>query len=209
MDVTETWIRHYSSKHQILLVGEGDFSFSKCLASAFGSASNIIATSLDSEEELNRKFMEAMDNVNILKSYGCDVQHEIDVHTMSLDYSLSLQRYDRIIFNFPHAGSRFFGREFSPRAIESHRVLVKGFLENAKEMLKEEGEIHITHKTNYPFSGWKIKKLAKRQGLKLVKESEFKLSHYPGYTNKRGSGGRRSDDHFPVGECSTLMFTQS
>lgn len=92
--------------------------------------------------------------------------------------------------------------------IRSHRVLVQGFLENAKEMLKENGEIHITHKTTYPFSDWEIKSLAKAEGLKLVKESEFELSHYPGYQNKRGSGGRRSDDYFPVGECSTLMFIQ-
>lgn len=42
------WIKHYSSCHRILLVGEGDFSFSTCLASAFGRASNMVATSLDS-----------------------------------------------------------------------------------------------------------------------------------------------------------------
>lgn len=42
-------IKHYSSWHKILLVGEGDFSFSACLALAFGSAANIIATSLDSQ----------------------------------------------------------------------------------------------------------------------------------------------------------------
>ena len=42
------WASHYSSLQQILLVGEGDFSFSLCLANAFGSASNIVATSLDS-----------------------------------------------------------------------------------------------------------------------------------------------------------------
>ncbi|CAH2077872.1 unnamed protein product [Thlaspi arvense] len=152
--------------------------------------------------------MDAMDNVSILKRFGCNVQHEVNVHTMSFDNSLSLRRYDRIVFNFPHAGSRFFGREFSSRAIEGHQVLVQGFLENAKEMLKENGEIHITHKTTYPFSDWEIKTLAEAEGLKLAKESEFELSHYPGYTNKRGSGGRRSDDNFPVGLCSTLMFIE-
>lgn len=41
------WVKHYSSLHEILLVGEGDFSFSLCLANAFGSASNIVTTSLD------------------------------------------------------------------------------------------------------------------------------------------------------------------
>ena len=44
----EKWIMHYSSKHQILLVGEGDFSFSFALSQKFGSASNICASSLDS-----------------------------------------------------------------------------------------------------------------------------------------------------------------
>ncbi|THU57478.1 hypothetical protein C4D60_Mb03t03960 [Musa balbisiana] len=42
------WLSHYSSAQQILLVGEGDFSFSLALANAFGSADNLVATSLDS-----------------------------------------------------------------------------------------------------------------------------------------------------------------
>ncbi|KAK1581386.1 hypothetical protein Q3G72_005597 [Acer saccharum] len=43
------WIKHYSICHKILLVGEGDFSFAACLAKAFATASNIVATSLDSK----------------------------------------------------------------------------------------------------------------------------------------------------------------
>jgi len=42
-------IKHYSSYQKILLVGEGDFSFSLSLANTFGSASNMVATSLDSK----------------------------------------------------------------------------------------------------------------------------------------------------------------
>ena len=41
-------IKHYRSDYKILLVGEGDFSFSASLALAFASATNITATSLDS-----------------------------------------------------------------------------------------------------------------------------------------------------------------
>ena len=53
MGRVERWMKHYSSFQKILLVGEGDFSFSACLAVAFGCAHNIIATSLDSRG--NRK----------------------------------------------------------------------------------------------------------------------------------------------------------
>lgn len=45
----ERFITHYTSSQRILLVGEGDFSFSLCLARAFGSANNMVATSLDSQ----------------------------------------------------------------------------------------------------------------------------------------------------------------
>ncbi|XP_042485915.1 heavy metal-associated isoprenylated plant protein 41-like [Macadamia integrifolia] len=50
------WLKHYSSSHQILLVGEGDFSFSLYLALSFGSASNIVATSLDSYDSVISKY---------------------------------------------------------------------------------------------------------------------------------------------------------
>ena len=43
----EKRLMHYSSFHQILLVGEGDFSFSLCLGHSFASASNIVVSSLD------------------------------------------------------------------------------------------------------------------------------------------------------------------
>ena len=45
----EKKIQHYSSTQKILLVGEGDFSFSACLARAFRSAANMVTTSLHSK----------------------------------------------------------------------------------------------------------------------------------------------------------------
>ena len=41
------WMKHYSSMQSMLLVGDGDFSFSLALATAFGSGANLVGTSLD------------------------------------------------------------------------------------------------------------------------------------------------------------------
>lgn len=45
----EKWKKDYSSRHRVLFVGEGDFSFSLCLARAFGSARNMVATTIDTQ----------------------------------------------------------------------------------------------------------------------------------------------------------------
>lgn len=72
-------------------------------------------------------------------------------------------------------------------------------------MLTTNGEVHVTHKTAYPFNRWKIEKLAKKVGLCLVEEVEFYRCDYPGYVNKRGDGFK-VDQSFPVGRCSTFKF---
>ena len=46
-EAEEKWLGHYSSGQSILIVGDGDFSFSLALATAFRSGTNIVATSLD------------------------------------------------------------------------------------------------------------------------------------------------------------------
>lgn len=86
-----------------------------------------------------------------------------------------------------------------------HQNLVRGFLRNAKYMLNLYGEIHITHKTTYPYSCWNINNLAEKCGLSLFEEVEFHQYCYPGYENKRGAGPKCYQS-FPIGECSTFKF---
>ncbi|XP_057983362.1 uncharacterized protein At4g26485-like [Malania oleifera] len=200
------WIKHYSSSHRILLVGEGNFSFAASLANAFGSASNIFATSLDSKDDVMRKHPSARGNLERLESLECTIIHEVDAHTMSLHPSLSRLPFDRIVFNFPHAG--FILPEHNQIQIRLHQKLVKGFFGSAGKMLAEGGEVHVTHKTTYPFSEWKIEELAGECGLSLVERVEFCIWDYPDYKNKRGASPR-SDGAFPVGQCSTFKFSKS
>ncbi|CAL5186615.1 unnamed protein product [Lathyrus oleraceus] len=128
----------------------------------------------------------------------------MDVHNMKEHHYLNNNNFDQIIFNFPHAG--FTWREIDKVQIQSHRRLVRGFLQNAKEMIYIDGEIHISHKTAHPFSKWDIKGLAEEEGLILIEEVDFQQSFYPGYSNKRGFGFQ-CDQNFPIGKSSTFKFS--
>ncbi|KAI5605816.1 hypothetical protein BDE02_01G377500 [Populus trichocarpa] len=164
----EKWITHYSSHQKILLVGEGDFSFAACLGKAFGSAASMVATSLDSKECLVATYSRAAENLKKLKDLGCTILHEVNAHTMGCHPLLHEQWFDRIVFNFPHAGFHYLYREHDIRLIESHQKLVKGFLRSANDMLSKNGEAHVTHKTAHPFDRWEIEKLAEDVGLCLI-----------------------------------------
>ncbi|KAI4989896.1 hypothetical protein ZWY2020_038259 [Hordeum vulgare] len=160
------WLSHYSSAQSILVVGDGDFSFSLALATAFGSGENIVATSLDSYGALTRKYIKAQSNVVELKNMGAKVLHGINAKTMKGHTYLKMRLFDRIVFNFPHAG--FSGKECEMHVVRSHRELVKGFFGNARQLLRPYGEIHISHKTGYPYDGWDIEELASESSLAMV-----------------------------------------
>lgn len=80
-------------------------------------------------------------------------------------------------------------------------------MQNAYEMVAEKGEVHITHKTAYPFSQWEIEKLGQEAGFVLKEKPFFYLWEYPGYTNKKGSG-LYCDQPFPIGDCRTYKFAK-
>ncbi|XP_027337460.1 uncharacterized protein LOC113851183 [Abrus precatorius] len=196
------WVTHYCSDHQILLVGEGDFSFSLCLAKSFASASNIVATSLNSFDEVTKMYKNAKSNLDDLQNMGACLLHGVDATKMKLHSDLKKQRFDRVIFNFPHAD---YWKEDDPLIIKMHKDLVLGFFKNASCMLRADGEIHVSHKITAPFSNWNIVKLATQSFLTLIECADFKKEDYLGYDNKRGHGNR-CDEPFPLGKCCTFKF---
>ncbi|KAJ9175524.1 hypothetical protein P3X46_014072 [Hevea brasiliensis] len=203
----EKWKRHYSSKHRILLVGEGDFSFSLCLARAFGSAHNMVATTIDTQENIEKKYSNGVANVRELEDRGCLVLYGVDAKEMSQHFFLRTQRFDRIVYNFPHVG--FLYREGSYCQIQLNKRLVKGFLSNSKVLLKEDnGEIHVTHKEGDPYDKWDLVKKAEKIGLVMDDIVPFSKNDYPGYNNKRAHGNL-ADAPFNLGYCSTYKFKLS
>ncbi|CAN0863468.1 Uncharacterized protein At4g26485 [Linum grandiflorum] len=197
--VNEIWKKDYCSNQRILLVGEGDFSFSSCLALAFGSAINITATSLNTKEFLRKNYSSAMANIEAIKTRGGLVMHGVDATKMAKHGSLKGMKFDRIIFNFPHAG---FSSKETPAETQilKHQKLLRSFFKNAKKLLREDGggEIHVRHKTTGFHKQWDLEGLASdAAGLKLVATVKFKLSDYPGYNTKYGFGGDRNFDCCP------------
>lgn len=173
----------YTSSQKILLVGEGDFSFSASLAKSFSSATNVVATSLDSREFLSKNYKRALRNISKLIERGGTVLHGVDCTKMEDMFRSMI--FDRIIYNFPHTG--LFDRDETQ--LHGHRTLVRLFLANAKNLIKKDGEIHITHKSKGFFLQWDIKSLGSDEGLLLLEEVPFNHKHYPGYRTMCGFGG--------------------
>ncbi|KAJ8532482.1 hypothetical protein K7X08_012405 [Anisodus acutangulus] len=142
-------------------------------------------------------------NLEKFKAFGAGVLHGVDASKMQHHCDLSNRKFDRIIYNFPHAG--FHGSEDNNHLIQMHKNLVESFFGSAKRMLRVDGQIHVTHKTTPPFDLWDLVGLGKENSLICIECAEFKIENYPGYNNKRGAGSK-CDKPFPLGECSTFKF---
>ncbi|KAK8914318.1 hypothetical protein KSP39_PZI023939 [Platanthera zijinensis] len=142
-------------------------------------------------------------NLDALKMMGAQIFHDVDAITMDHHTVLRFFRFDRIIFNFPHAG--FMGKEDQTNVINLHRQLVLGFFRAAANMIKPHGEIHVSHKTGEPYDKWELEELAAKCSLRLIECSQFRSSDYPGYANKRGAG-KSPDLAFHLGSCCTFKF---
>jgi 25S rRNA (uracil2634-N3)-methyltransferase len=60
----------YGTNDKILIVGDGNFSFSLALAKQLGSARNMFCTSYDSEEDLHPKYPESKEILQEVPGQG-------------------------------------------------------------------------------------------------------------------------------------------
>ncbi|XP_059069494.1 uncharacterized protein LOC131050897 [Cryptomeria japonica] len=164
------------------------------------------ASSLDSREKIISSYESGQNNLQNLEKLGAMILHGVDATTMNKLEIIKERRFDRIIFNFPHAG--FFWNEKDNRVIKKHRHLLNMFFKNGMTMLNKMGEIHVTHKEQDPYDKWKLVEEAEKCGLVLKESVEFDKADYPGYTNRRGAGSRIGETFF-LGECRTYMFILS
>ncbi|CAN1190464.1 Uncharacterized protein At4g26485 [Linum perenne] len=77
------------------------------------------------------------------------------------------------------------------------------FMKNAKKLMKEDGEVHITHKTNGFHKEWNLEGLAIGVGFRLIGKVKFNFEEYYGYKTKCGFGG---DNNFNCNPSCTFKF---
>ncbi|KAJ4400301.1 hypothetical protein N0V91_008760 [Didymella pomorum] len=129
----------------ILLVGEGDFSFTRSLVEDHGCA-NVTATSFDTEEEVSEKYPTFAETRTALTSLTPPVplHHGIDATALSGYKALKCSRddegedddeggvsgWDTVVFMFPHTGG--LSTDVN-RQVRSNQALLVGFFKSCLE----------------------------------------------------------------------------
>lgn len=181
----------YECKSRVLVVGDGDFSFSRFLAEHYKHQS-IIATTMDTPEVLYSSFQKAKENVDAITRYDRSyVNYCIDA-TM-LDFHFKSQLFDVIMWNFPHIVGK--------QNIKRNRELIYLFLLSASKILSPNGSIKVSlcekqcgtqsrNRFDWDHS-WKLSAQVADAGLLLSHRVNFNPIEYVGYTpiGHRGHGG--------------------
>ncbi|KIM70098.1 hypothetical protein SCLCIDRAFT_12698 [Scleroderma citrinum Foug A] len=123
---------------KILLIGEGNFSFARALlvhppaALEHLPAAGVTATSYDSEEDCYAKYSNAREIVEILRNRGAEVVFDVDATKLHKYPAFKGRRWDRIVWNFPHAGKGITDQD---RNILSNQQLILDFLRSSPSCL--------------------------------------------------------------------------
>lgn len=136
-DGCETEIPYRCSPGQkILIIGDGDLSFSVALASLLGEDAKgcLMATTLDSYSDLERKYgKEVIDgHLAKLSEASATVLHGIDGTKLHLNKIFQKHFFSRIIFNYPHTGAGIKDRD---RNIRAQQEMLKSFFGSASQLL--------------------------------------------------------------------------
>jgi 25S rRNA (uracil2634-N3)-methyltransferase len=105
----------FNPTDRILLIGEGNFSFARALTLNMPAAlenlppGNIMATAYDTEEDCYLKYPDAHIIVQGLREKGVEVLFGVDATNLEKVAALKGRKWDRIVWNFPHAGECYPG----------------------------------------------------------------------------------------------------
>lgn len=179
----------FSPEDSILLVGEGDLSFSRALVEHH-YCENVTATVLEKDlEELTAKYPHVKENVDLIEAEGSKVAYGVDAKKMApwakKSGKDSVGIMDRIIFNFPHVGGKSTDVN---RQVRYNQELLVEFFKRALLSLAPGGTIIVTLFEGEPYTLWNVRDLARHSGLQVERSFRFQASAYPGYHHARTLG---------------------
>ncbi|PPJ51846.1 hypothetical protein CBER1_09567 [Cercospora berteroae] len=199
----------FLAEDRILLIGEGDFSFSRSIVAEHGCC-DVTATCYDSQEELFEKYKpQAESHVQYLEEEGQKVLYSVDATRSDKHKQLAKTvaeegKFNVILFNFPHVGGK--STDVNRQVRFNQELLVK-FFQTAQGLLvvngnsdEEKGTIVVTLFEGEPYTLWNVKDLARHAGLEVVRSFKFLAEAYPGYEHVRtlgnlvGGGGWKGED---------------
>ncbi|TYZ60438.1 hypothetical protein PybrP1_009388 [[Pythium] brassicae (nom. inval.)] len=172
---------HDAAGGRVLVVGDGNFSFTRAFlrANAARVASGAIAltaTSLDTHAELLRMYPSAAAALAELAAGGASVAHGVDATRLSewRRPDETSRAFDRVVFNFPH----FAAGGAKRNKIHRHRQLLCEFFASAAAVLARDGLVFVTlcagqggtpcdPKPRAPGDTWQVVQCAADAGLVL------------------------------------------
>lgn len=132
---------------RVLVVGDGNFSFARAFlrANAESIAAGdvaLTATSLDAREQLLRMYPSAAQVLEELEAGGAHVAHEVDATQLGAwaEKAAASERFDRVVFNFPH----FAAGGAKRNKIHRHRQLLREFFASVGDVLARDGLVWVT-----------------------------------------------------------------
>lgn len=195
----------YSTDQRILVVGDGDFTFSLALAKSLGEDAKLTCTSFQSRDEVTSIYADGTKTLSALEEFSdVKVEHGVDATALAatLSKETAATRFNRVVFNFPCVPDDV-GQDGQTEQLEANRNLVRGFLKSAESLLEPDGEVHLVHKTRPPFGWWGIESLGDTcEKIKFIRSVVFDRSVYPGYIPRK-VGENKS---FPVFDAVTYCF---
>ncbi|XP_034034304.1 ferredoxin-fold anticodon-binding domain-containing protein 1 [Thalassophryne amazonica] len=198
-----------SPSRSVLLVGEGNFSFSACVNQFCSeSESRVTATCLQCEEDALRHEGAAA-SIQIIKDSGGTVLFEVDCTKLGECASLQGCVFDLVVFNFPHSGRK--------SGVKKNRELLKKFFLSCVDVLAEDGEVHVSlcngqggTPADQPkrewHNSWQVVSMAAEAHLILSEIHPFESEKFQSY---KCTGYRSQDKGFHLENALVHVFSRS
>ncbi|KAJ4302654.1 hypothetical protein N0V90_001543 [Kalmusia sp. IMI 367209] len=191
----------FGTYDNILLVGEGDFSFAHSLVSHHACA-NVTATSFDTSADVREKYpsFAAIHDELVALTPPVPIHHGIDATKLGTYKALRGERgegwegWDTVAFMFPHTGG--LSTDVN-RQVRANQALLVGFFKSCvsehkgRAFLKTGGKVLVCLFEGEPYTLWNVKDLGRHVGLRVVESYAFAWEEYPGYAHVRTLGRLR------------------